>query len=601
MAVRDPGVLPAAVVTLEGGMSSDLDPRLLEDNQAPLLVNTSLRGALPRCRPGWKKLDLSYDTGIESAVTTGRFQGATVYTPRVGLPALVASIGGRQFRFNVWHDESVQEISIPSDYNPSTALQVWFAQAEEFLVMQDGQSAPWCFNGAAARRLGVQELPTGTIMEYALGRMWIASPTRYEFVAGDLVYSSSGTPAYGYRDAVLKFTENDFLNEGGAFAVPVDGGPINAIRFIPNLDTSLGQGPIEVFTTNGAFSISAPFDRTVWKSVEYPIQTVSASCPGALSQYSTVRVNGDIWYRGTDGVRSFIVARRDFNAGWGNTPMSEEMKRLLEYDSTHLLQYSSSVVFDNRLLITATPLWNADHGVFHRALAVLDFDSVSSMFGKTSPTWSGMWTGLSVLQLVKGEYQGVERCFAFVFNEDDEEIELWELTTDYPFDNDGVNDLRIKWGFETKLFDYGQPNGLKRLERADIAPSDIQGEVDFTIKFRSDEDPCWTDWNSFELCATDSNCAPTGCLDLSTYQKSYRARVTLPAPPDGCNSSNNTRTINGFRHQVRVEVVGQCAIKQLVLFARQLQEAPFNGCQPSTASCTSVTCCPEDDYFQSQT
>ncbi len=81
MAVRDPGTLPAAVVTLEGGMSSDLDPRLIQDNQAALLVNTSLRGALPRCRPGWKKIGLSYDTGIESAATTGRFQGATVYTP----------------------------------------------------------------------------------------------------------------------------------------------------------------------------------------------------------------------------------------------------------------------------------------------------------------------------------------------------------------------------------------------------------------------------------------------------------------------------------------------------------------------------------------
>ncbi|MBA3357744.1 MAG: hypothetical protein H0U18_17745 [Pyrinomonadaceae bacterium] len=602
MAIRDPGSLPAGVVTLERGMSSGNDPRLIPPNSAPLLVNATVRDGYPTNRPGWRKVALTYERFTFTPSTSGRFQGATLYRPRTGLPLIVASIGGRQFRYNLWGENSVQEISIAGDYNPSNKLQVWFTQAEDFLLMQDGQSAVWSYNGGSSRRLGPREIPVGTIMEYALGRIWVASPDRHSFVAGDLVYSSSGTAAYSYRDAVLKFTENDFLNEGGAFAVPAGAGQINAIRYIPNLDSSLGQGPIEVFTSSGAFSVNAPFDRTTWKDLQYPIQTVSAVCPGAQSQNGTVRVNGDIWYRGLDGIRSFIIARRDFGM-WGNVPMSDEMSELLDYDSQNLLQYSSGALFDNRLLMTATPTWNAERGTYHRALAVLDFKLVSSMFQRTQPAWDGMWTGLNILQILSGQTSaGVERCFAFVFNDVTLENEVWELTKTDVFDYDeNANPLRIKWGFETRLFDYGNPDGLKSLDTGDVAPADIQGSVDFTFKYRSDENPCWLDWNSFQLCAKDRNCAPTDCLDLKQYQKSYRSRVTLPRPPEVCEVSQAKPSNLGFRNQVRVEITGACSIKQLILRSRALPESPFLGCQSSVATCTEDTCCAMDNYFASVT
>lgn len=599
MSQRDPGILAAPMVTLERGMASGLDPRLIGINQAALLVNATVRGGFPRNRCGWRQIDLSYDEDIQPAAEDGRFQGAAFYSPRTGAPCLVASISGRDYRYNVWTDDSVDDITIIGDPNPSNQLQCWYVQAEDFLLKQDGLSPVWCYNGGSARRLQVGELPGGCMMVYALGRIWVALPDRQSFVAGDLVGSSSGTPGYNYRDAVLKFTENDFLNEGGAFSVPVMAGLINALSFVPNLDTSLGQGPIEVFTDNGAFSINAPFDRTQWKNLTYPIQTVSLGSPGSLSQWSTTMVNGDIWYRASGGIHSFIVARRDFGL-WGNVPMSEEMNRLLQYDTDWLLPWSSAVEFDNRMLMTATPVWDADHGVSHRALAVMDFELISSLGKRSEPCWDGMWTGLNILQLVVGEYQKVKRCFAFVLS-GDKKIQLWELMPSLNFDLPVDSPrLRIKWGMETRLHDYGSPNTLKRLERSDLAPSEIQGTVDFNVKYRSDENPCWLPWNEFSICAKDNNCAPEECWTPTLFNKTYRTRITLPNPPGECEVPPNKPSRIGYRHQARMEITGPCAIKQMVLYARDMQQAPFDGCPPTNPVCTEDTCCAQDNYFLSE-
>lgn len=622
MSQRDSGLLSAAMVLLDRGQDSGNDPRIIQPNQVALAINATSRGGFLHNRPGWSRIALIYDSEEDqAAVEEGRFQGASFFAPRTGAPCLIASISGRQWRFNIWTDDTVQEVTVAGDPNPSNRLQCWFAQAEDFLIMQDGQSKPWCYNGATARRLGIGELPVGCMMVSALGRVWVTLPDRLSFVAGDLSGSSSGTPAYNYRDAVLKMTENDYLNEGGAFSVPFGSGEINAMAYVPTLDTSLGQGPIEVFVDNGAFSVNAPFDRTTWKNLTYPIQTVSLGSPGSLSQWATPTVNGDLWYRGKDGIRSFIVARRDFTM-WGNVPMSVEMKRLLKRDTPWLLPFASAVTFDNRLLMTATPVWDADHGVAHRALAVMDFELISSLGQRTQPCWDGMWTGFDakgpesptfplhggILQLLTGSWHKVDRCFAFTLSPNGGGvIQLYENLPESSFDVTTLASYRIKWGFESRLYDYGSPNTLKSLERSDLAPSDIMGTVDFSVQFRADENPCWIDWtfggdrDTFTVCAQDSNCTPEDCWTPDIYNKTYRTRVTLPSPPISCEVPPNKPAAQGFRHQVRWTILGPCSVKQMVLYARDVQQAPFEGCPPSSdVPCSVDTCCPPDNYFQSE-
>ena len=121
------------------------------------------------------------------------------------------------------------------DTESPTADHVFFQQAENWLVVQDQQSPPYLYNGGSLRRATGEEVPIGGPMAYGKGRLWVANGS--EYYGGDLVY---GDPAYG-RDSVIRFTENTFLNEGGAFAV--SNGPITGLAFGANLDTSLGLGP----------------------------------------------------------------------------------------------------------------------------------------------------------------------------------------------------------------------------------------------------------------------------------------------------------------------------------------------------------------------
>src|SRR6185295_16706260 len=93
---------------------------------------------------------------------------------------------------------------------------------------------------------------------------------------------------------------------------------------------------------------------------------------------SFVLVNTDAWYRSLDGIRSFIMAQRQFNSGPGNTPMSNEIDQFIDSDSEQWLEWGSAVLFDNRLLQTVSPQMTPN-GVYHRGLAVLDFTLTSSM------------------------------------------------------------------------------------------------------------------------------------------------------------------------------------------------------------------------------
>jgi hypothetical protein len=586
---------------LDRGMHSGAHPSRLPRTQAALLVNATVRGGYPKTRPGWRQVPLRFGSVADQQdFQGGRWQGASTYVTRSGSVMLVASVSGRQWKVAVHRSNNVSEITNPYGRNNAQLYQVWFCQAEDFLIMQDGQSPPLVFDGVNARRLGDGELPTGTIMEYALGRIWQATPGRKSFVAGDLVYSSSGTALYSARDAVLKYTENGFLNEGGAFAVPNNAGQINAIRVLEALDTSLGQGPIQVFTTGGGFSVNAPIDRTIWQDVTYPIQTVSLGGHGALAQNSTVQINGDLWYRAKDGMRSFVLARRDFG-GWGNVPMSEEMSRILERDSKHLLGHSSAGVFDNRLLMTADPEFSREHGVSFNSLAVVDFHLLSSLGERLPPAYDGVWTGRRILQLLTTTIKDRARCYAFCLS-DDGEIELWELTTDgmHDVEADGSS-RRIRWAIESRQVSYDM-RGIKRLAGAQVNADEISGAVDFAVSFRSDEAPCWNDWKEWTRCADTGLCSTNeaGCLELTPKRKAFASSVTLPQPPNGDCAGNNRRPAPvGHRHQMRIEITGPCRVLEVALHAYPVAEPVFQGCPTADEECKTTACCGPDNNLKS--
>lgn len=591
----EPNQLHDGYTTLQGGMDGGQVPSLIAPTQAAQLINTTCRGGFAQSRPGWQQRTLSYldseglvDATLQTNFEDGRFQGATAYYSLNGITTLVAHIGGRVFRIKLGATYDVQDMSIATDLNANNLDKTWFAQAAEYLVIQNGQARPLIYNGASLRRSAHDEVPVGTVTEYGMGRLWVALADGISFVAGDIMYGPSGTASNAYRDAVLKFTENTFFAEGGSFGVPVECGRITAMRFVANLDTSLGQGPLQVFTQSAAFSVNTPLDRATWKDQEYPLQTISLLGYGATSQDSTTLVNGDIWFRSTDGIRSFQIARREHGM-WTSTPLSREVDSFIAQDDTRLLSMSSSGLFDNRLLVTTGPQRSHLHGVYHTGLVALDFDRTSAMFAQDQPSYDGMWTGLRILQILRAVVNNVERCFIFVLSTDDK-IELWELSRADRFDS---VDNAIMWQVDSRRFGFASTGwGLLQLETGDLWLDRIAGTVSIAASYRSDETFAWQTWGTAGVCA--AYCAPAlsdaSCAIFTPLQEQYRARIRLPAPSDACDAVTNKPYRRGFEMQTRLVITGAARILRHRVTASTVPEDYIGACT-AVEACASVNAC----------
>jgi hypothetical protein len=454
--------------------------------------------------------------------------------------------------------------------NNPLATHVYFQQAENWLIVQDQQSAPYLYNGMVFRRAASDEVPVGGPMAYGKGRLWVARGS--EYYGGDLVY---GDPLYG-RNSVIRFTENTFLNEGGAFAV--SNGPITGLAFAANLDTSLGDGDLLVFTPTATYAFNAPVDRDVWKDLNYPIQRFALLNFGSFNHESIVPVNGDLFFRAQDGIRSLIYARRDFTE-WGNTPISRQVVRALAYDTEFYLTAASAVNFDNRMLMTIQPQKVNGRGVVHRGVVVMDFDLVSGMGRKLPPAWEGVWTGVDILQMLTIRIQKQDRCFMFGLNQGD--IGLYEVTKNGQFDFDGFDDSPIEWTIETRSLTFAEPTNKKRLVSAEQWYDQVMGSIESKVYFKANEGECWQPWAEFKDCAKYRNCEPgeiscppavINCQEVKYYQPPVRSRIALPQPPDKCDIQTGGFTRDGYEFQLRYVNTGRFRLKRVAMVAQRLQE-----------------------------
>ena len=515
------------------------------------------------------------DERIKTAFETERFQGAYNYNHGKN-SYLVTSIGGHIYKINT-ETGMVQDITPTKgvnslgetiyDPNASDIEVSYFQQAEHYLIIQNGESAAIIFDGATSRRANPSgdEVPTGKVMAYGNGRLWVARGR--EFVAGDIV---------GGPTDVIKFTENTYIAEGGAFAVPLDTGDITAMRFMNQPDSSLGQGELLVHTSRAVFAVNVPTSRDSWKNLQYPTVRIVAINYGSVSDRSCALVNGDMFYRAPDGIRSFISSRREWQE-YGQIPVSREIGPVLRDEKLHeIAQRTSVVLFDNRLLTTVTPQ-NTSQGVYFRGIAPLDFDTVGGTGDKMPPAWEGLWTGLNFLQLLTAEVDEEERCFAFHLNSSCN-IQLWELT------KDGIKDAdssRIGCYIETPSYSFENPLEMKQLEYGEMWVDDLRGEVDFTIRYKPNQYPAWVDWNSWTECAKAETCNPVAgsCLTLKNYKPQYRSRMRLPQPSDDdCEATNGVPMRNGYEFSSRIEWVGHARVKTFRLHAYPVVEEPYGDC-----------------------
>ena len=593
MAIVDRGRLVDGITALDGGMDSGRSPNLIAPNQVQYAGNVAFRGGFAKTRPAYKRINV---TGFSTAAAD-KFQGCGYFDYSDGQIIFVA--GGNTYKIeppSSGTDWACSDITNSKTLS-TTRDRVHMVQAENkigggsatsHMIIQDGTSSPFIWDGSSASYASdtSNSVPTGTgPMAFGHGRLWVAQGRSYV-----------GSDIYGGSNGTLKFTEYTYLAGGGSCSVPVSAGDITAMRFAAAPNTALGQGELIVATDDAVFTVNVPLDRTGWSALSDRVQRVALINNGAMSHFSTELVNGDVFMRSRDGIRSVIQAVRDFNQ-LGNTPISSELHRIFKYDAAEYLKYSSGVLFDNRYLLTSQSIYDNTKGVAYAGLVSLDFNQISSMKGKAPPAYDGFWTSevtrssvkhdLEVYQLVKGRFDGVERCFAFIrpkylsgSSVTYGDTELWEIMRD---DSLVVDDVDIVGGenvnneitaeIETPSFDFNQIGAAKILESADLWVDNLTGgTVTFNADFHPDQYPCWVSWQNWSVISESSS---DNCNDLIDYQRQYRARMRLGTPSSAEEPAVGKPFNYGWEFAARLKWTGRARVKLFRLNCRETQEEPY--------------------------
>lgn len=593
-------------ISFSGGINSDVVrtkklPGMdgVDENQLHWGSNLTVRGGGIGVRNTLHPL-------IENGPWHGLFQGGYLYQPDFGDPIGIFCVGGRVYRVRLDTDNSITDLSALYGHTmPANIEKFYFAQGECFLVIQAGDftTLPLFYDfgiqGIRPESLrrsnglvfpGVSnpanELPAAGPMDFYAQRFWYAFGDGY--AGGDISRNlTSGTPAFAFRDSILKLTENPIAYGGDAFGLPTSAGNIRALAHASNLDTALGETNLFIFTRRAIYACSAPITRDDWTAANtntMPLQKVALNKGGTYSDRSVVAVNGDLFFVSPPNgdIRSIQTSLRFFGQ-WGQVPLSTNENRVLNANDRALLHASTGIQFDNRLLEASMPI-NTPVGVGFRTVIPLDFDVISTFQERKPPAWEGIWdisAGPYVLQFFEGDFGGRERGFAMVWSVLRSQIELWEIRPDLRFDGNGD---RVVRNIEFPAYPFRNPFALKELETGELWIDKMLGTVDFEFYYRPDSYACWIPWWATQLCAAkDCTEDVDNPCPNDNYPKELKCEqdalpIALPKPPfPPCVKSNQRPANLGYQFQVRLVTRGWCRIRGLLLHAIPKQKRPFEG------------------------
>lgn len=574
------GVKSLKVTTL----ASARTPNGLARNELGWLVNATVRDGGITQRTTWQPVCTVHDS-------TGVFQGASIYEPDNANPYNVALISGNLYKIDP--DNAFPPVNLTALFpgtqmpvNPST-LQAYFCQGERFLIIQAGDNVtlPLIWDGTTLRRSkgitnkgvapgtpGVNEIPAATAMVYYQGRLWYAQQRTVS--AGDIVGGPSGTAAYQFRDAILNVTENPLVVGGDGFTVPSNAGNIRGLSFLATLDTTLGQGNLLIGTRKSIYSLYVPITRADWIAAgvnDAPLMTVVQRDNGWVNDRSIVAYNGDLYAQSLEpAVRSVLAALRYFQQS-GNTAISSDETRILQFVNRGLMHFSSGAAFDYRLLQATLPR-QLPQGVVHDGIMALDFTPISTFKPNQPPAWEGAYSGVPWLQLLEMDFGGRQRCFGLMVSQVDSSIQCWELTDDQQFED---GDKRVTWQIEFPAYTAGDETMIKKLTGGELWIDSVFGKVDFTLEYRPDSDVCWKKWANWSVCSprnSSENVENPQSYPLVGYGESYRTTQTFPVPPnEDCESATGRPAYIGYQFQPRLTITGWCRIRSITLFMEALE------------------------------
>lgn len=560
-----PNWTPDVVATVTDGQNAGLEPELLPLSQFAYGRNLSIRGGRAHSRPSIVPLVLNTPliTGpIADAfgnLIPSLIQGASYFSIKNGL--IIVSIAGRIFEIdpsagtNTELTNPLGTGNRPYDYGNPTLPRHWYCETVGSIVIQDDQMVPYVYDGATWRNAvnnpgdDSNEVPVGSVMEYSNGRLAVAIAGGTQVMLGDIAKG-------GQHQSELKFTETFALLGGGTFTFPAQ---IKALSSLPVVDSASGQGSLVVGCRGRCFTLHTEVTaRENWQTVGFQTEMFPNGTTGIVGPNAWAAVNQDLYFRSKDGLRSVRITYADYDSP-GLTPISTEVNNRFDFDTDSLLESACVVHFDNRIFATHSPIAYGPRSIA-LGLVSLNFDIVSNRGQKNPPAYEGDWDGIQIAEIVKGEFNGKDRCF--IIGRDINGVNgIWEIL---PEASEPLAPAETPtYTFDTRSLAGVGLNATKRLNRADIWVSDIEDPVTMNVYFRPDKYPYWILWDTLTV-------ATTPATPWSNQKPIARGPFSTSSPPSGIDAVSELGLDTGFSFQVRLQWTGRCRVDYVQVFSEQL-------------------------------
>jgi hypothetical protein len=587
---------------------ADTHPSYLPESVVSESVNRTFRGGINRTRTSIRNIVIKAGDGQPSTIVNdiqnGNFQGAYPYrrTKYESADGILLSVSGVIYFLKITNNFATAYKII--DGNDPGMMHTWFVQAEDRVYIQNGYQNAIAWDGdlnTPAYRLNPfkQQMPIGTIMEYAFGRVFVSDRFN-QIYASDIIYGNGFTDTKNTEN----FTEIGYWAEGGAFSTPAMMGNITGMKVMPQIGTNLrGQGELVILTGNGAFSMDVSIPRSEWNTSN--IQRISLLGRGCTSPYLGL-ANSELWFRSHDGWAFYSNSQSEFARYFSLRKLSREVNKWVENDTPWLKQFASTMFFDNYIISTVSPQTYRAEGVeglnrYHRGMVVLDLDQSSSPSpdAELKFRWNGIWTGIRPTQLLTALIQGEKRGFGFSFDKDNKN-RLYEFTIAQGDDYGPNGSRQIESFFTTGRYDFNRSGATNKFLRKKITGgemwmSEIKGQVESDVEFRADSNPCWSELKVPTTFGCDP-CSPvvTECFPQRGGNRYKRYKFNTPDPSE-CNDLAGIPSVEGSEFQIKVNLTGAATVDRVRLMAniKNNDDSPVGDCPEENQECEPFLCCQE--------
>lgn len=545
------------------GMNSAIAPSLIQRTEIARGVNLDLRNGVPRTRRAFTTLQMDGDPAVLSFVHSGKWQGGAIYR-WAGKDYIVFGIFGRIFMLDVERCY-VDEITPDGVRLSAVVDRLYFCQANEYMVIQDGYNRPIIVFGRSARVSACGDDPekpevmVGTIMVFGQGRLFVVVDRKY-FMAGDIYLPWE-------PERVLQFTETQYLSGGGAFGLPAWMGNITGMMFQPNVVSGTGLGALVVFAQKGVASFGVQAARSTWNSTD--IARVLYQDGGGTGQDSLLSVGNDIFYLGTDGLRSLKMTASELQGSGAllrSLPLSRKVQSLVDDETAWAYQFASGAVHDNKMYLTAIARMRKVLNPFGVEVDDFYFDGLMTidLIGHTNNpmVYEGITTGFNFLQVFEVERFGNKHLISFIVDKENE-INLCVR---------GGNELdnyisRQQCKLYTPAFSFQTATLIqKRFVYAEVWLSELTGIVDMELLFRQEGYPLWMKSGAARFVSKNDLFGNT----LSQIRQ--KIRITDEANGLSSEESELRNALVGARIQFCLTWSGTCQIERIVFVSESQPE-----------------------------